>query len=306
MGEKKQAVTLEDLYGLLEKVNTNLSSKIDNVYQELISSMKNTNEKVRILEEKVVQLETENKLLKGDLENLDRKLRNSNLIFYGIEETGDEIESVKGIIRDILQIRIDNYDITNVHRLGKANGKVRPVLVKLHSELKRGEILANCSKLKNTRIFVTKDLIHKDLETRRILIHHLKLAKAEKKEARIKGNRLVVEGTEYTAENLASLGQQSSELSYHFSPPPTRRANSEPSTPSPDMLCEYSEIADISKIVVPASPAPEVKESKPVETNKELGKEVQRRYGTRHLSSSGTSATPKKTSSRSGRVNKNI
>lgn len=213
-------------------MNNNIGTKIDNVAFELKTFKKETTEKVEILKEKIENLENANEKLTSRIERLEQNNKRENLIFYGIFENDPEtfkdlLNIVENLLKSNLKIEVTNFDITNIFRIGKKSSKTRPVLVTFHSIIKRNEIIKNCFKLKNTGIYVSEDLIEKDLNERRILVQHLKQAKLEKKEAKLIGKKLIVNGKVYTYQDL-----ENPEENLYFSPQTIRKAASEPPTPS--------------------------------------------------------------------------
>lgn len=229
--QKKHNVSIEDVYNLIKHVNENLTSKIESCNED-IKTLSNAFEKeLEVLTEKVVSLEDENRNLKKRLLFTERKLRKNNLVFYGLKENTEETENslvakILDLLKEKLCVELKPLEITNAFRLGKKSGKIRPILVEFLCFFTKKEILSNCSKLKGTNIFVAEDLIEEDREERRCLVQNLKVAKEKNKEARIKGNTLVIEGKVYKYEDLIRTNGDG----YYF-PPAPRRTISEASTP---------------------------------------------------------------------------
>ncbi|KAJ8979704.1 hypothetical protein NQ317_000989 [Molorchus minor] len=191
------------LYNLLNQINNNLVTKIDNINFELKILKKKTNE-AKILKEKIDFLENENEQLSAHVEKLERSSKSENLILYGISENSQEnnaelLRIATNLLKDQLNIEITAFDITNIYRLGKNSSRIRPVLVTFHSKLKRQETLLNAAKFKNTGIYVSEDLTNSELIERKTLVEYFKQAKIEKKEAKLRRNKLIIiEGKVYT------------------------------------------------------------------------------------------------------------
>lgn len=85
-------------------------------------------------------------------EYMDREKRKCNLILYNIPQTTTNIESADGVKKDsetfkelvssIMDKGISNLQITKAIRLGKLpSAKPRPLLISIHDELCKREIL---------------------------------------------------------------------------------------------------------------------------------------------------------------------
>lgn len=297
MGEKE--ITIKDVYLLMQQINISLSEKIEKVEQSTQSLYRAAQTEIKIVKEEVHELQEENKRLKTELEKLDRKKRQNNLVIYGINQGTDEtqislIENILEISRHKLEIELKESDINDIFRLGKKPGPKRPVLISLISHIKRQEILRKVKKLKNSGYFITEDLSESDLKERKILTEGLKEARDKNKKASIKGNKLIVEGEEYTTSDILQTKEIIIEDNY---PPPQRRVTSEPSTPSPkeiDIEEEEHNIISHSPFSKESNKNEEKtasKQSKPQSENKK--EELKLEVKTKSTSSS-YSGTPKK------------
>ncbi|CAG9820757.1 unnamed protein product [Phaedon cochleariae] len=234
MSEKKPKVTIDDIYELLKEVNNNLTTKIEKIDQDLKTISAKVSQEIEETKDKVTTLETENSELKRRIEETERKLKSNNLIVYGIKEdnletTASLVDEIEKIIKEKLELNLNSSEITNTYRIGKDKGKKRPILVTINSQMRKREILKNCYKLKGTNIYISEDLIGKDLEERKILVNYMKEARKNNKQASIRGNKLLVDGNLYSIQELEDNNIKKTD---YFSPPPERRATSEPSTPN--------------------------------------------------------------------------
>ena len=93
MGNK---ITLEDIYKLVNSVNGNLSSKIDNIKANLQELNNKVNSQIAAAEHKIEALQAENYELKRKLIGVVKIVKKKNLIIFGIEETPEEnpVESI--------------------------------------------------------------------------------------------------------------------------------------------------------------------------------------------------------------------
>ena len=72
------------------------------------------------------------------------------------------------------------------------------------------EILSKTKELKGTNIFISIDYTVEEYQKRKVLLHHLKIAKGNNYLAIIKNNVLFVDGEAYTYEDLKNNSQQKS------------------------------------------------------------------------------------------------
>lgn len=127
-------------------------------------------------------------MLRDKLETVARRSKNNNIAIHGVKETDDEIvtllkDDIHKLIKEKLQIELEmEYELTNIHRICKKldytdqEQRSRPLIISLHSYLRKEEVLANSSKLKGTKIYLNENLSIKELVERKILLKHLKTA----------------------------------------------------------------------------------------------------------------------------------
>lgn len=267
MSVEKKQISTADIYNLLNAVNQNLTQKIDNIEKELKQCSKIYEEKVAELEGKVDKLEQENTKLKQKIGIIERRLRQNNIIIHGIPEIEQETtslisEKIITVFEDNIGIVIDSTDISNIYRLGANKDKKRPLLLTLSSQIKRSEVFRNCKKLKGSGISITEDLDEESLKERRILVKHLREARQANKFAKLKGNKLYIEGILYTAEQLeVAVTPEETEVG---ASPVHRRAISEPSTPntldlSEPQVSEDTSLANKQQMVIEPNSLGELK-----------------------------------------------
>ncbi|CAG9817244.1 unnamed protein product [Phaedon cochleariae] len=291
MGESETEVSIKDVYILLKEVNKNLSQRIENIEESTNNLAKVLHSEVETIRKKADKLEEENKILKQQLNKIERKIITNNLVLYGLQETPEEskenlISSITHLFRNKLEVHLENSQINNIFRLGKRNTHNRPILLSLTTYLKKSEILRNCSKLKGTGIVVCEELTTKDLEDRKILLGSLKEARAKNKHAVIKGRTLIIEGEAYTVEDIQNFDKGND---YPTSPNIERNVQSEPSTPSPKEVDLEEDPAIQSSI---DSEQEKATNSKGVFASKEAQNQSKITTKTRNISSN---ETPKKT-----------
>ncbi|UYV60750.1 PDE2A [Cordylochernes scorpioides] len=183
---------MEDWHGKLE---TKLSSveqgieKLDRRIQQLETKMDNTAKSVSMNSEKIREMDTR-------IEFLEMKMRENNLIFHGVEgnEGEDPEESystIKQIIADKMQIP-EKIDILQCRRLSKRARA--PLLVSIPDHNERIKLFKNAFKLRNFKIYISKDYTLGIREQRRILIAKRKELLTSGTFAKLRDNKLIVAG----------------------------------------------------------------------------------------------------------------
>ncbi|KOB67947.1 Endonuclease-reverse transcriptase [Operophtera brumata] len=100
---------------------------------------------MRSIDEKIKPLVEENKMLHLEVEILNSRInrledtnRKNNIIIHGVEETETNFAGLFGIVGEIfgkICVRVENYDINKIYRLGKqSTGKIRPIMISLTSK----------------------------------------------------------------------------------------------------------------------------------------------------------------------------
>ncbi|KAG5861462.1 hypothetical protein JTB14_010748 [Gonioctena quinquepunctata] len=166
-----------------------------------------------------------------------------------MQEEEDEVRDIENFI-DIINYRcgveFKFHDLRDWYRIGESRqntGRPRPIVVELIFYKQRESILEKASKLKGSGIYISKDYIREDYNSRKILFTHLKTARNSDPEAKIWKNKLIVHGTSYTAEQLENhldeipqyLEQQQKEQNQEKS---TRNTKGKEPTSSPTNIPE--------------------------------------------------------------------
>lgn len=185
----------------LEEANLKQTADIKEYINDELKNLKNTfeeeiNKKTAELEEKYLNLKTR-------YEKLEKELRKNNVIIFGLENPQENCcDYVISKLNTLLGVNITRNDINNLYPIGKQTIK-RPIIVKFTSYLTKQEVLKNGKKLKNTNISIADELTLEERREKKILWQHLKKAREAKLNAFIKSNRLTINGTVYTAQQLA-------------------------------------------------------------------------------------------------------
>lgn len=199
-------LTIYECYKLLKKsideVSPNIAKKLDEFKEELTTKLKEANEKIQ-------KLENTNKELLKQIEYNERAIKKNNLIIFGLEEEEDEniLNKVLTFFAEKLSINdITKSDINAVHRFGRENHlKTKPVVVKLLSLHRKTEIFRNCHRLKNSGYSIANDLTALEQENQKILRKHLKESREKNLNSYISRNRLYINNTSYTSEELKEI-----------------------------------------------------------------------------------------------------
>lgn len=194
--------TMEELMNLIR----NLQNKLDEQTQE-IRDMKqsipqtinhNIDTKFENLELKYNTLQKSMDEQSQRIQQLERKIRKKNLIFFGIKEGERNYFELQQSILDILKQKMDlNYNETNieeVRRLGKKQNdeKTRPIVVTLNTLGIKINILKNKKKLNNTQYYIKEDFPPEILEERKKLSTQLQEERNKGRKAFLKYNKLII------------------------------------------------------------------------------------------------------------------
>ena len=172
--------------------------------------------KVNILQEEVIELQTENTQLKEQIVKLETYQRRDNLIIDGLTESPHEDINVKVLtfFSDTLKICDGrSIQITRVHRLGRPitnpnpGQRPRQVIVRFHYYPDRERVFKASWQLRDNVHYVNEDFPPVVRERRKKLLPCLKAAKKNPKiaKASLRGDRLIINGMPYTVDSIENL-----------------------------------------------------------------------------------------------------
>lgn len=131
---------------------------------------KNIDEKFSRIETKTNQLEIKIEQQQRSIDFLDRQIRKKNLVFFGVEETERNYEDLLNLILDIINTKMEvlceRWEIETVIRIGKSNGRSRPVVVTISTTSRKLELLRKKKSLENTDIYIKEDYSPAVLQTK--------------------------------------------------------------------------------------------------------------------------------------------
>ncbi|CAG9760058.1 unnamed protein product [Ceutorhynchus assimilis] len=141
---------------------------------------------------------------------LERKIRRNNILLFGlkVENNNSLITDTLTKINELFSLNIQTNDINNIYKVGRRESA--PILIEFLSYLKKSELFKNPEKLRNlkdTDYAIANDLCEEDRRDLKILKKHQREAREEGKEARIKGFKLEINNTLYTAKELETLSE---------------------------------------------------------------------------------------------------
>lgn len=183
-------ITIQTLELLLQKQTVEITTGINKTINQVNKKIANNIEKIE---------ETKRRCL-----YLERKQRKNNVIIFGlkIDETPILLQTLNKL-NEVLGVNISKTDINNIYPLGK-NSKP-PVLLEFISYLTKQELFKDPEKLKalkGTGISISHDLCQEDRQNQKILRKHLKIARDQNKQARIKGQKIEIDNVLYSAKEL--------------------------------------------------------------------------------------------------------
>lgn len=186
------------------KLLTAINGKIgvmDDKLSEVIHEMKETkaeNQKMR----DIISSQEER------IASLEKEVRRRNLIFRGVEdgeseETGETKRKIVMICQTLGVVINPETNIDEIKRLGSPRpGASRPVLIKLTTNDKKWEILKKAKGLKGTNIWIDEDYPKRIQEERKLLIPELKKARVRGQHAKLRYNKLIIDGKEVGANDV--------------------------------------------------------------------------------------------------------
>ncbi|XP_059056846.1 uncharacterized protein LOC131850580 [Achroia grisella] len=187
----------------LNKTDTKLSLKIDNLNEKLIE-----------YKTELDDLKRKNENQETRIDQLERDIRLRNLVFFGIEEkerSYTELEdTILNVINDDMNIICTRDEVQYVRRIGKrGENKIRPINISLTTLGKKIQILKNKSKLVSTTIYVKEDFPEKILNERKRLQEDLRCELEKGNKAIIKYNKLIILPNKENTHDRVSTQNQS-------------------------------------------------------------------------------------------------
>ncbi|KAI4470929.1 tubulin-specific chaperone e [Holotrichia oblita] len=175
-------------------------------FDERINSFKKD---LILANEEIQNLKNENSKLKHTVIGLEKTLKNNNIVIFGIppKEKESRLDLTKFVLdkfETLLNITCSSTEVADIYRVGKRS-QSSAVIIKFCSIFTKDEILRNCSKLKGTGLFVTHDLSYDERQSKKKLRQYYQAALEKSMNAKVIGNKLIIENVEYTIAELEKL-----------------------------------------------------------------------------------------------------
>lgn len=194
----------EQISTLIEQVNSKQTIDLKDFINKELRDIKVTieNEKKRINELELKQEDLRSKYL-----HLDKASRKNNIIIFGLKNENKNLAdfTVKKL-NEVLDTNISINNIKDIYTIGKQKHN-KPIIVEFISYFTKQNVLKNCRKLKGTNINIAEQLSLDEIKINKILRQHLKEAQEKSSTAYIRGNKLYINGKEYTADQLTNHEQ---------------------------------------------------------------------------------------------------
>jgi ribA/ribD-fused uncharacterized protein len=168
------------------------------------------------LQDQAVVQVTQNKILHDKFLYQENHSRRMNLIFHGFKESAWETETqseaiVRNYMHDTLKVDSTTFMFDSIHRVGPRilnSKRARTILVRFSSHTDRQTVWKARQPATGNDLFVTQDFPVEIQQRRRTLIPILNAAKTldeYKAKSYIYNDKLVINGTTYTSDNLSTL-----------------------------------------------------------------------------------------------------
>ncbi|XP_047984422.1 uncharacterized protein LOC125224945 [Leguminivora glycinivorella] len=146
-------------------------------------------ERLVLIEQKQSNLENKLELQENQIEQIERRLRQRNIVLFGLEEKErsyfDLETTVLRTINNTMQVQCHETDIESLRRLGKKRSNVRPVVITFTTLGKKIQVLRKKKNLEGTNYYIKEDFTGKVLEKRREL-------QDQAKKERDMGNKVII------------------------------------------------------------------------------------------------------------------
>ncbi|XP_061724979.1 uncharacterized protein LOC133530935 [Cydia pomonella] len=167
-----------------------------------------------LIEQKQTNLENKLELQENQIEQIERRLRQRNIVLFGLEEQErsyfDLETNVLRTINNTMQVQCYETDIESVRRLGKKGGNVRPVIITFATLGRKIQVLRKKKSLEGTNYYIKEDFTGKVLEKRKEL-------QEEAKKERDKGNKVIIRQDKLIILKNKDISSQNCEQNVNFS-----------------------------------------------------------------------------------------
>ncbi|UYV62060.1 hypothetical protein LAZ67_1007701 [Cordylochernes scorpioides] len=192
---KSVAVTVLQNAEAIEMLST-YGEAIDDRVENINQRLQKLEESSAVTKTALSQNSKKIKDLEDQLEYLDAKRRERNLIFYGIEQDNNEDcrERIRKVIEEYMQTT-EKINITRCHRLSRKPGA--PILIEVPEQNDRSTLFKAAFNLRGTKISLSKDYSMKMREQRRVLNVKRRELVEKGTLAKLRDNKLIINGIAY-------------------------------------------------------------------------------------------------------------
>jgi PHD-finger len=200
--EEIKGTDIEKVQKLVEDKVKEVEEKVSNQNRQVTELKK---EMITTTDEKIDNL-VKQKFTEKMREEQERRLRQCNVIVFGIEESAsmdsevriaDDVDAMKDILASI---KTDNAEMKQLIRLGKkpeagTDAKPRPLKVVFENEAAKNEVLEkarNLKKTKNCQIFIVQDMTPLERQRRKELVAERDYRKSQGEDVLIYKDKVVV------------------------------------------------------------------------------------------------------------------
>ncbi|XP_063376834.1 uncharacterized protein LOC134664177 [Cydia fagiglandana] len=177
---------LQSIQDQQQKQSDEIKCLGDTVAQKVIEKL---DHRLVAIEQKQLDLENKLVLQENHIENLERRLRQRNIILFGLTENErsyfDLEKNVLQFINNTMRVQCYEIDIEAVRRIGKKGNKTRPVIITFTTLSRKIQVLWKKKNLEGTNWHIKEDFTEKVLEKRKGL-------QEEAKQEREKGNKVII------------------------------------------------------------------------------------------------------------------
>ncbi|UYV79102.1 hypothetical protein LAZ67_17001132 [Cordylochernes scorpioides] len=201
---------IKDLINALTKRLDSWGERLESRLPAIDDRVENINQRLQQLEEssavtKAALSQNSKKIkdLEDQLEHLDAKSRERNLIFYGIEQDNNEDcrERIRKVIEENMQTT-EKINITRCHRLSRKPGA--PILIEVPEQNDRLTLFKAALNLRGTKISLSKDYSMKMREQRRVLNVKRRELVEKGTLAKLRDDKFLINGIAYKPPALAT------------------------------------------------------------------------------------------------------
>lgn len=201
---------MEEIMNVLKNIQDDFAQQkqdMKNMAENIKEAInENIDQKFNLIESKTNQLEQTIQAQQKTIDFLYKQTKKKNLIFFGVPETEkgyeDLVNSILEITNKKMNVVCSKWEIEAVGRIGKFNGKVRPVVVTFTTMSRKLQLLKNKKILLNTGIYINVDYtpavlqkrkeLQEELERKRrsgekVVLHYDKIVTVKSHEPLIRG-----------------------------------------------------------------------------------------------------------------------